>query len=258
MNKTLQIIYTNVTKILLLFLSVGISLFAPNSCLAGNDCVILLHGLARTNHSMAKLESTLKKHHYIVVNNNYPSTKKTIEQLANEFIPPMLYQCLKHHPKHIHFVAHSLGGMMVEHYLQTHTITKLDTIIMLSPPNHGSPLADLLHNNKIVQLILGPSIQELTTQIKESPLKRGPYKIGIIVGNRSFNPLGAFIFDEPNDGIVPVSSTKMKKMNDFIVLPVTHTFMMRNDRVITQILCFLKREHFCLSIDKTKASPKSS
>ncbi|MBP6918133.1 MAG: hypothetical protein KBB94_04400 [Legionellaceae bacterium] len=250
MNKALQSIHTNVTTIMLLFLSFGISIFSPKICIAGNDCVILLHGLARTNHSMAKLESTLKKHHYMVVNDNYPSTKKSIEQLANEFIPPMLYQCLKHHPKYIHFVAHSLGGMMVEHYLQTHTITKLGTVIMLSPPNHGSPLADLLHNNKIVQLILGPSIQALTTQIKESSLKRGPYKIGIIAGSRSLNPFGAFIFDEPNDGIVPVSSTKMKPMNDFIVLPVTHTFMMRNEQVITQILCFLKRGHFCLRTDR--------
>lgn len=196
---------------------------------------------------MAKLESTLKNHHYIVVNDNYPSTKQSIEHLANDFIPPMLYQCLKHHPHHIHFVTHSLGGIILQNYLQTHPLSKLDTIVMLSPPNHGSPLADLLHENKIMQLILGPSLQELTTQRKALSLKHGPYKIGIIAGNKSFNPFGKMVFDEPNDGIVAVSSMRMKQMNDFTVLPVTHTFIMRNDQVITQILCFLKKGQFCSS-----------
>lgn len=233
----------SIRKIIPLVLSVSIVCFS-NLCAAHSDCVILLHGLFRTNHSMTKLETILKQHDYIVVNDHYPSTKKTIEQLANDFIPPMLYQCLKHHPDHIHFVTHSLGGIMLLQYLQTHPLSKVDKIVMLSPPNHGSPWANVMHNNKMVQLILGPSIQELTTSHEARSLK-GPYKIGIIAGSASFNPFGSMVFDGPNDGIVPVSSMRMQQMNDFIVLPVTHTFIMRNDQVITQILCFLKQGKFC-------------
>lgn len=216
-----------------------------NSCLAThNDCVILLHGLARTNHSMSKLALTLSRHQYTVVNDNYPSTKKTIEELAADYIPPMINQCLKNHPKHIHFVTHSLGGIIVEEYLQHHTLTKLEYIVMLAPPNHGSPLADRWHSNGMIKQILGPVLAELTTQRKTNLRPPGHYKIGVIAGSVSLNPISRTFFHEPNDGSVAVSSTKMQKMDDFIVLPVSHTFIMRNDKVIEKILHFLEFGQF--------------
>ncbi|MBX9702794.1 MAG: hypothetical protein K2X39_01445, partial [Silvanigrellaceae bacterium] len=174
---------------------------------------------------MSKLESTLIKHHYIVINNNYPSTRKSISELARDYVPPMLKQCLQHHPKHIHFITHSLGGIILQKYLQNHTVSKLDTIVMLSPPNHGSPLADLLYKNWIGKLFLGPSIAELTTKKDDISMRQGRYKIGIVAGNYNLNPFSKIIFGEPNDGKVPVSSTRMKQMNDFIILPVSHTFI---------------------------------
>ena len=153
---------------------------------------------------MAKLELTLKKHDYRVVNDNYPSTRKSISVLADEYLPPMINQCLQLHPKHIHFVTHSMGGIILQKYLQNHTMSKLNTIVMLSPPNHGSPLANLVYKNWIGKLFLGPSIAELTTKKDDISMKHGRYKIGIIAGNYNLNPLSKIIFGEPNDGKVPV------------------------------------------------------
>ena len=230
-------------KIILLL--VGIGLFVSNRSEAGNNgCVILLHGLARTNHSMFKLASLLKKHHYVVVNRNYPSTRKSIDSLANEFISPMVDDCLTHHARHIHFVTHSLGGIILQQYLQKHRIVGLDTIVMLAPPNHGSPLADKLHPNWIFRFFLGPSLAELTTTKRHPSMIHGQYKIGIIAGNYHLNPFSNLIFAEPNDGKVAVSSTKLERMDDFIILPVTHTFIMQNAFVEKQILYFLTHAHF--------------
>lgn len=220
-------------------------LFLPRLGLAiDNECVILLHGLGRTHFSMSMLESTLRKKHYFVVNQNYPSTRKSIHALANEYIPPMVTECIKHHKKPIHFVTHSLGGIILQYYLQNHTISGLGNIVMLAPPNHGSQLADQMHHRWYTRFLLGPVVKELTTQKKPIRLRSGQYKIGIIAGNSSLNPFAHRIFGEPNDGKVAVSSTRMDQMSDFIVLPVSHTFMMNNTVVLKQILYFLNHGRF--------------
>lgn len=222
--------------------------FACNA--AGRQCVILLHGLGRSHYSMSSLEFKLKQYHYIVVNRDYPSTQKSIEENANQSIPLMINQCLKYHSDHINFVTHSLGGIILQEYLQNHTIPKLSRIVMLGPPNHGSQLADLLHNNRLFKWITGPAGQELTTLKSSVPNQlhlNHPYQIGVIAGNFNFIPLSRFIFHEDNDGKVAVSSTKITKMTDFIVLPVSHTFMMNNALVQQQILSFLDSGKFLRS-----------
>lgn len=224
---------------------VGICLSFPTvSATSNNECVILLHGLARTNHSMFNLESVLKKHRYVVVNHSYPSTQKSIKALANQAIPPMINECLERHAKRIHFVTHSLGGIILQQYLHKNRIPKLDYIVMLAPPNHGSQLADLLHKRWFCRRVFGPAIGELTTNKSSISMLPGQYKIGIIAGNYSLNPIASKIFAEPNDGKVAVSSTKLDQMSDFIVLPATHTFIMQNPLVQKQILYFLSQGRF--------------
>ena len=203
------------------------------------DCVILLHGLIRTHFSMSILASALGREHYLVVNENYPSTRKPVSRLAEEYIEPMLKKCLKHDPKRIHFVTHSLGGIMLQNYLQHHKISKLANIVMLAPPNHGSPLATIRHLPLPIRWALGPSVKELTPEKNNIPMLPGHYKIGIIAGNVSINPLGPMIFHEPNDGVVTVASTRMKGMDDFLVLPVSHSFIMNSRDVKEQVVYFL-------------------
>jgi len=229
-------------KVVLMIL-LGYLFLIPLYCEAAEtQCVILLHGLARSHFSMSKLELTLKQHHYVVVNEDYPSTKKSIEQLANQYIPPMINVCLQHHAAHINFVTHSLGGIVLQDYLQDHKISHLARIVMLGPPNHGSPLADWMHDNSLFKWITGPAGQELTTQKNSTPNRlhlNSRIQVGIIAGSYSLIPFGQYIFHEANDGKVAVSSTQIKTMKDFILMPVSHTFMMSNTSVEKQILNFL-------------------
>lgn len=215
---------------------------------AEQQCVILLHGLGRTHHSMSSIEFMLKRQNYFVVNEDYPSTKKSIEDLANQYIPLMIDQCLIHYSTRINLVTHSMGGIVLRKYLQNHEITQLSHIVMLAPPNHGSQLADLLHNNWMFKFIIGPAGQELTTYKTSVPNTLNHlnhhYQLGIIAGNFSLVPFNNLIFHEINDGKVTVSSTKLNTMKDFIVLPVGHTFMMNNSLVQQQILNFLNYGKF--------------
>ncbi|MDR3490841.1 MAG: alpha/beta hydrolase [Gammaproteobacteria bacterium] len=226
----------------------------PLNCEASEkQCVILLHGLARSHYAMTKLESTLKLHHFIVVNEDYPTTQKSIEALANQSIPSMINECLKYHPARIDFVTHSLGGIVLQEYLQNHKMSTRTRIVMLGPPNHGSQLADLLHNNWIFKIIRGPAGQELTTDKNSVPNKlhlAQRYQLGVIAGNYSLVPFGNLIFHEANDGKVSVTSARTKEMKDFILLPVSHTFMMNNALVEDQILYFLNHGKFIHTLTK--------
>lgn len=108
-------------------------------------CVILLHGMGRTHRSMEKMAYHLANEGYQVVNLDYPSTEASIEALSAGIVSEAVQSCrLKSPSAPIHFVTHSLGGILVRQYLQTHRLPPGSRVVMLSPPNQGSEIADLL------------------------------------------------------------------------------------------------------------------
>src|SRR5690242_4201116 len=119
-----------------IFLITILSMMLSINCLAADQCVILLHGLGKSHRSMEPLATYLRSNHYFVVNEDYPTTKNSIETLASQYISPMIKACLETQPQKIHFVTHSLGGLVLREYLQNHKVPKLSRIVMLGPPNH--------------------------------------------------------------------------------------------------------------------------
>jgi pimeloyl-ACP methyl ester carboxylesterase len=205
------------------------------------ECVILLHGLILNHHSMSKMELALQDEGFQTVNVNYPSTKHNIETLAENAISTALSQCPEGTTK-IHFVTHSMGGILVRQYLHDHSIDKLGCVVMLGPPNHGSQLVDHLKHLPCFVWINGKAGLQLGTDDQSVPIHLGAvnYEVGIIAGTRSLNPLFSAILPKRDDGKVTVESTKLEGMNDHIALPVTHTFMTQNNTVIQQSIYFLK------------------
>ena len=229
-----------------------ISLLFISSEVYSSECVILLHGLARSDSSFTKLASTLNDHGYTTVNYDYPSTNYKVEKLAQDSITDALSQCKEHNKEQnqiqnqVHFVTHSMGGILVRQYLSTNTIENLGRVVMLGPPNKGSEVVDNLKNVPGFKLINGPAGMQLGTGEMSVPNKLGEanFELGIVAGTRSINLILSTMLPGRDDGKVTVENTKLGGMNDHITLPVTHPFMMKNKQVISQVLHFLKAGSF--------------
>lgn len=208
------------------------------------ECVILLHGLARSDSSMKKIAQALDDTGYLIVNAKYPSTKHQVKTLAESAITKAVARCPKH--SKINFVTHSMGGILVRQYLKENIIKNMGRVVMLGPPNKGSQVVDNLSKIPGFKLINGPAGMELGTNKESVPntLGSASFELGIIAGTRTLNPILSLMLPNPDDGKVSVENTKIKGMVDHITLPVTHTFMMNNKNVIFQVKYFLENGFF--------------
>jgi len=210
------------------------------------ECVILLHGLARSSSSFSKMETELKSSGYHVINVDYPSRKQTIETLSNGYISKAVMECKANKAEKIHFVTHSMGGILVRHYLSENSIDGLGHVVMLSPPSQGSEVVDKLGDIPGFYALNGPAGQQLSTSDESLPNRLGPvdYPVGIITGNKSINLILSMLIPGDDDGKVSIERAKLEGMTDFLIVPHSHPMIMRSDEVIKQTTHFIQHGVF--------------
>jgi len=218
----------------------------PADVVPGREVVVLVHGLARSSRSMRPMEKVLAAAGYTVYSVKYPSTRKTVQELADEYLAPLIVQCQAAKPVKIHFVAHSLGNIVLRYYFATNTLENTGRIVMLVPPNRGSEVVDRLGGFTLFKWINGPAGLQLGTSADSLPnsLPLPPAEVGVIAGTRSINLFLSMLIPGPDDGKVSVERTKIKGMKDFVTVAASHPFLMRNRAVIDLTLSFLRDGHF--------------
>lgn len=227
----------------------------PAAWACAEPTVILLHGLARSANSMSKLEDALREAGYATCNIDYPSTEHPVDTLAKDYVLPKIEACVADETAPVDFVTHSMGGILLRKLRDIAPDLEIGKAVMLGPPNRGSELVDNMGSWALFEWVNGPAGQQLGTGPESVPNKLGPadFDLGVIAGNEPFlEPFKGYI-DAPSDGKVSVESTKLEGMTDHIVLPVTHSLMMRDQAVIEQTLEFLKKGQFAPAPDADTA-----
>lgn len=214
--------------------------------LHASEGVILLHGMCRTSASMSKMATSLQSAGYTVLNVDYPSRTAPVEKLADDAITkalsdPALAGCTQ-----IHFVTHSMGGILVRTYFSRHTDPRLGRVVMLGPPNQGSEIVDKLGGLHLFKWINGPAGPELGTSPNSTPNTLGPvnFPLGVIAGDRSINWINSLMISGKNDGKVSIERTKVAGMTAQAVVHATHPFLMRNTQAIRLTILFLETGSF--------------
>ncbi len=221
---------------------------AGQSSSTSGECVVLLHGLGRTARSMAPLARFLRRAGYRVVNVDYSSRSDRIESLAEQAVGRGLSSCRAQGARRVHFVTHSLGGILVRAYLARRRPAALGRVVMLSPPNHGSEIADALRDNVLFRWLDGPAGEQLVTGPRGLPSRLGPadFPVGVITGSRAapWDLWWSRRIPGEDDGKVSVASARLEGMRDCLVVPYSHTFIMRREAVMAQVLYFLREGRF--------------
>jgi len=207
-----------------------------------NEMVFLLHGIGKGKMDMAPMAKYLRRNGYAVVNWHYPSTQYVLGDLADK-----LAEELARFPGYkIHFVTHSMGGIVVRTCLSKHPQNNIGRLVMIAPPSQGAELASFFGDWSIYKYLLGPAGQELKPADQGKCASAGVpvCEFGIIAGGTGrsigINPL----LPGDNDGTVTVESTKLEGANDFALVPYPHPVIQMMPKTTQLALSFLENGTF--------------
>ena len=233
------------------------------------DFLVLLHGIYGKSSDMESIAQNFKDN-YRIINIQYPTTKETAEEISDLYIEPNIenikeqifsenfhkkignqyYEIAENSNKinknfnqniKINFVAHSMGTGILRYYLKENPLENLGKVVSISPPSHGSHLADVPFVDKLPSM-LGKVVPQFSTK-KDSfvnQLGEPDYDYMILIGNKTNNPLYSMIIRGKDDGMVPLKTAKMKSDNFKIIENTTHTSILKDKRTMKEISEFFK------------------
>jgi pimeloyl-ACP methyl ester carboxylesterase len=192
---------------------------------------------------MWQLANTLEDTDYRVARVGYRSLQDTPEQILEDLEKQIDACCIGRSQK-LHFVGHSLGGLLIRAYLMNHDIANLGRVVLIGTPNTGMEIVDNLRHEWWF-VVLGPTAQVLGTDGDSFPKSIGPpdYPVGVIAGISTIMPNEDLLRGD-DDGLVSVESTKIEGMEDFVVVERRHSALRYDKDVAHYVVSFLKTGRF--------------
>ena len=201
--------------------------------------VVFVHGILRSAKSFDAMAETLDQAGYLTLGFTYPSTRITIPAAADNLARAL---ASLEGVEEIHFVGHSMGGLVVRAYLAKQPDPRCTSLVMLGVPNQGADLAASMGGNPLFRLLYGPAGQQLATGddcfAESLPTPKFPFAIisGGRGDGRGYNPLIA----GDNDGTLAVECTRLAGAADFLTVSCMHSFLPSDDEAIAATLHFLE------------------
>jgi hypothetical protein len=195
---------------------------------------------------MKFLENRLERAGYRTLNTAYPSREYPLHRLA-DFLWREIDRRHVHRAPRVHFVTHSMGGILLRIMFLKKKPPNLGRVVMLGPPNRGAEVVDCLKEYRIFQVLLGPAAVRLGTRPPESlpaMLPSVDFELGVIIGDRGWKSPFVRCIPRENDGMVSVAHAKVPGMADCLVLPVDHTGVLLNPRAADAVRWFLATGRF--------------
>ena len=217
------------------------------SKIRNKHCIVLVHGLMRTKHSMTPLKKVLqKKCDCKIVCFSYASTRGKIGAHA-----AALREFLESLPETwtLSFVGHSMGNIVIRHLIadlqddQKHSelLSRCQRIVMLGPPNQGAAIARQLSSLGMFKWIAGEGAMELGPDwdgFSES-LATPPFPFSIVAGEVENRAIQNPLLDNASDFVVEVDEARLEGSESFVVVPALHSFLMKDAQVQEFVVDFL-------------------
>jgi len=199
---------------------------------------------------MRKLELALQNKKYKVFNIGYRGVSGSYQQILNSVAAKL--SALIENEKRVHFIGHSFGGILIRGLLDQKNHWNLGRCVMLGTPNQGTNTAAFMACHPVLRFFTPEAAKQLTPgNSLLSELPEPSVETGIIAGNKQQNwliPVTWFYKkatnNAPGDGVVEISNTKCRNMSDFLELPLHHSFMMWDSKLIEQAIHFVEHGHF--------------
>lgn len=200
------------------------------------DPVMLVHGLWYRGVGMLPLARRLRRRGFATLRPSWSTVRGDFLDSADR-----LAERAAGHDG-LHFVGHSLGGLLVLKLLERHGgRLPPGRTVLLGCPVRGSGVARRMARARGLRALLGGARQALTGGFAHVPEGR---EVGIIAGTAGFGAgrlLGGL--PSPHDGTVAVVETELPGSAARLEMPVTHTGLVLSRAVAGQVAHFLR--HGC-------------
>ncbi len=202
--------------------------------------VVFIHGLWMLGIDMALLRKRVRRCGFKVHQFHYSTVRKSPRESAVQ-LQSYIQQFDTQQP--LHFVAHSLGGMVVRHLFYLYPEQRNGKVLALGTPHAGSEVAEQLSHSAWGRLILGKSVQQ--GLLGDAPQWRSSNPLGVIAGAGRLG-VGRLLahFSGDNDGTVAVSETKLNNTTEHLIMPCSHMGLIYNRAVAEQVCVFLQQGYF--------------